>query len=170
MKPIAQLKKEIAALREKARHARFTDPRIRAAQTQLNQITATVNKEYNDLIKSLEAEIAARSKGPRPKPVLPPEAADFLKRASRGVVDGDKMTLEHLVGPFYIWHSPGGTWSDNSGQHYGAASHGVIDLRKDDGHTGLRTMANAGAGVPEVSGRLLKAKRDEWLEWATKQP
>lgn len=169
MKPLSVLRKELSALRQAASDAEWRDPRIKEARAALSQTRRTVEAEYRAKIAPLEAEIAARAKGPRPKPELPPEARDVLKRMTHGLVDGDKMTLEPLHGPFYIFHTPGGTWSDNGGQHYGQATHKVIDIRKDDKSRGIRTQFGVSAGLVEVSGRLSKAQRLEWLEWAKAQ-
>ncbi len=168
MKPLSQLKKELAAIRQEKRYSDFRDPRIKEAYSKLSQVRRVVDAEFDAKIKVIEEEVACRSKGPKEKPVLPPEALAFLKKLTQRYAGAEKMTLEPLYQSFYIWHSPGSNWSDNGGQHYGQASHKVVDLRNDFDPSRISTPSVV--GLSEVFGRLTKAKKDEWLAWAKEQP
>jgi len=93
----------------------------------------------------------------------------FLQRIQIGVDFGPKPpTLEHLVGPFYILHTPGHGYRSGTQWRYGRAGHEMVYLRLDDGHTGWNTFAKTRVNVDySKEGRFLKSDRSKWLVDAT---
>lgn len=163
MTSLSSLRSELTALCQ-----RFEDdPSIVVAKKALAQARANLRKEIQPEIARVEREIK-QAKEAKAKALVPldAKATDFLRRVQMGV-SFSSPTLEHLVGPFYILHLKGGTYTSGMDRLYGCATHELLDLSRDDKGFGYQTYCKCRVRGYEKEGRFTKADRAKWLTDAT---
>jgi hypothetical protein len=180
MKKIAALKKELAKLREKfekLRQSHLHDPEVvktkkaydkalTKARNKMDEKSAPLAMKMSKLRDSIRvAEEAKRAAVPAHIAKL---LVDFRKGVDYGPVEF-KVLWVSSGSRFFIMTWPGHTfWSSIiEPTKYAASRHFLMDCEKVESDCGNRMFDEA--QVFEAEGRLLKATKEEWKEYAKKK-
>ena len=152
---ISTVKKEISELSDWIPLSH--DPRV------VKLIRSIRNENESKIIK-LQEELANLEKKKRPpKPRwpdgTPEDVISLCDKHWQGTTEYGKFRI-HCWNSKAIWTSyPGGTWSDNGGQHYGAAGFDLISrTEKDMGKAKVLATWNGRIGLKQMQEKLEEFK------------